>query len=173
MGDDMANNKKIIRKASLVIISILVMLTCAVSTISIWENRIENQFPTWEKVSDIEYRNFESNPDVEMRFTGIDFDVELPNGKHADMVLVDVNVNAPDGANFHHCLAVDYLYKDEWYNVYSMYTGVAAVAWVRGNFHDIKKYPVPCGLFAKDGTYRMFIGGFGSFDIDIIGMEDV
>ncbi len=173
MGDDMANNKKIIRKASLVIISILVMLTCAVSTISIWENRIENQFPTWEKVSDIEYRNFESNPDVEMRFTGIDFDVELPNGKHADMVLVDVNVKTPDGAGFEYCHAVDYLYKDEWYNVYSMYTGIAAAPGVRGNFHDVMEFPVPCGLFAKDGTYRMFIGGFGCFDIDIIGMEDV
>lgn len=165
-------SKRRVYKALLIIVSILLVLTFIIAGISIWNNRIENQFPQWEKVSDTEDRGLESNPDVEMRFTGIDFDVELPNGSHADKVLVDVNVNAPDGANFHHCLAVDYLYKDEWYTVYSMYTGVASVAWVRGNFHDIMDFPVPCGLFAKDGKYRMFIGGYGSFDIDIIGIED-
>ena len=170
----MTNSRKILLKTILAVLGVLLVLTFIIAGISIWENRIENQFPKWEKVSDTEDRGFESNPDVEMRFTGIDFDVELPNGKHADMVLVDVNVKTPDGAGFDDGhLTVDYLYKDEWYNVYYLYMGTASAPGVRGNFHDIMEFPVPCGLFAKDGMYRMFIDGFGCFDIDIIGMEDV
>ena len=168
----MTNSRKILLKTILAVLGVLLVLTFIIAGISIWENRIENQFPKWEKVSDTEDRGFESNPDVEMRFAGIDFDVELHNGKHADMVLVDVNVKTPDGAGFEDCYAVDYLYKDEWYNVYRLYTGIAAASGVRGNFHDVMEFPVPCGLFAKDGTYRMFIDGFGCFDIDIIGMEN-
>ncbi len=167
-------SKRRVYKVLLIIVIILLILTCITAGISIWENRIENQFPQWEKVSDTEDRGFESNPDVEMRFTGIDFDVELPNGSHADKVLVDVNVNTPDGAGFEDGhFAVDYLYKDEWYNVYTLYTGAASAPVVRGNFHDIMEFPVPCGLFAKDGKYRMTVYGLGCFDIDIIGIEDI
>lgn len=66
----------------------------------------------------------------------------------------------------------DHSIKDEWYTVFYYNTGALSAPWIRGDFHDIMYFYVPCGLFAKDGMYRMTVYGLGYCDIDIIGIED-
>lgn len=157
------------RWAAIIVVGTLLLLFFVIAVISAWEDRIEEQFPKWEDANPA--ARTDVDPNVELQFTGIDFDYPYPNGNIYDVVLIKMTFSFPGGGYTQgRDLYVDYFYEDSWHEIYSSCYGMA----VATHRHDgTWGFEVPPGLFARDGKYRMFLVGLGYCDIDIMGIEDV
>lgn len=147
----------------------LVLLTALVGGIA-WENRIENQFPYWEEPHAerrLELKN------VELRFTGIDFDAPRPHDaeRHDDMILVLAKNNSPNRVAYRTMDgAIDYFYQGSWHLVLIAYPPMETHdKYLEGNSETLLKIPVAQGFFARDGKYRLYLKNVGTCEMDIVG----
>lgn len=120
-------------------------------------------FPRWDPAVDMEV-----NPDVALEFQGIDFGTyALEDGKLLyDEVLVHLSTKKGGNASRYHEYWVEYLYKGDWYIVYSFpQDGQMA------EFYPLEadlSFLVPSGLFSLPGQYRLYLRRTGYCDMDIL-----
>ncbi len=163
------------RRIILIVLCAVIVLAGAGAGILVWENRVERQFPMW-RTPCIEPDERDINPDISLRFSGIDFEVSLSSGHVYDRVLMKAKNNSGSGISGGNLAWIDYQNEGEWHTVWRGVQTLATVIYDGPKTDDgemlIDQY-VPAGLFARDGQYRLFKDGLGYCDIDIIGINSM
>ncbi len=172
----MAEVRKRKRRIILIALCTVIVLAGAGAGVLVWENRVERQFPMWQTPCR-EPDEQGINPDISLRFSGIDFEVSLSSGHVYDRVLMKAKNNSGSGISGGNLAWIDYQNEGEWHTVWCNYqTNLASVFYEGPKTDDggilIDQY-VPVGLFARDGQYRLFKDGLGYCDIDIIGIDSI
>ena len=149
-----------------------IVLAGIIAGVLIWNHDIERQFPMW-RTPCMEANSID--PDVELRFGGIDHDVTLRNGELCDQVIVNLKGIPGQAIGYADTAWVDYFHDGEWHTVWEngltmLSARVIDGADVREEEIPIRK-SVPRGLFAREGQYRLFIDGVGYCGIEVTGAE--
>lgn len=155
-------------------LSAIIVLVGILAIVLVWEGRVERQFPLW-KTPCLEADESRCDPDVKLRFTGIDFDVPLASGAICDRVLIKLKGVPGKPIYYGYLVWVDYFHNGEWHTVWSNDYTVLSSTGINGSDvteEEIAIYEsVSPGLFARDGQYRIFIDGLGYCGIDMIGTD--
>ncbi len=163
------------RRIVLIVLCVAIVLAGASAGVLVWENRVERQFPMWCTPC-WEPEEKDIDPNVSLRFSGIDFEVPNATGALCDRILMKAIAPANHSIMGTRLAWVDYWYKGEWHTV-----------WCNGYNMEIKMYGTPkatdeeisieknvsAGLFVRDGQYRLFMDGLGYCDIDITGIDSM
>ena len=147
-----------------------IALAGIIAGILLWNNRIERQFPLW-KTPCLEVDNSRTDPNVELRFEGIEHGVTLQNGELCDQVTVNLKGISGQGISYNDLAWVDYFYNGEWHTVWENGLTVLSSRIINGS--DVREGEIPIrksvspGLFAREGQYRILIDGLGYCEIEI------
>lgn len=154
----------------IVIFCAAVVLAGIIAGVLIWNNGIERQFPLW-KTPCLEADSARIDPDVELRFRGIEYDVTLQDGERCDQVTINLKGIPGQAIRYADTAWVDYFYDGEWHTVWE--NGLTMLSSRIINGSDVTEEEIPIrksvspGLFARKGQYRLFLDGLGYCEIKI------
>ncbi len=164
------------RRIALIVLCVVIVLAGAAAGVLVWENHVGRQFPMW-RTPCLEPDAKDIDPNVSLRFSGINFDVPNTSDELRDVILM--KVTATPGREIYGAPLswIDYWYKGKWHTVWCKEYSTAAMTEGYGAPKTAdEEIPIiesvsPAGLFVLDGQYRLFMQGLGYCDIDITGIE--